>query len=89
MILKIIDEEGNQYIYSDICEVTVGIMTQEELDKDTYNKSYIVSKNSKKGNFTRMFRLFKNDTLYQRIVVDSFVKVYLMNDEGKTIERLN
>ena len=97
MIVKMVDDVGNQYIYSDITDVTVGITTKEELDKDGYNKFWITKSERKLDlkYYYRIFRLFKDDTLTgevrleKRIVVDSWIKVYLMNDEGKTIERLN
>jgi hypothetical protein len=38
--------------------------------------------------FVKVIKLFKNGSMYKRLVIDTNF-AYLMNNEGKTIERLN
>ena len=88
MILKILGSKGEQFIYSEISDIETFVRSFEDLKRDEHHKLWLIDENSSKKDY-KIIKIFRNNELDIRLVIDEFCKVYLMNNEGKTIERLD
>lgn len=88
MILKICTGNGWRFI-SDVSEVEVNPSTKD-VDTDYPCQNIFVNDKERYIKVIKYFINHKGDTrdLANWIKIDD-VKVYLLNDEGKTVERLN
>lgn len=88
MILKAYDETHNIWIYIDnIRKIKVESWKDGKLDPDRDNWKWeksLVDLNEKSGLF--VFFQINKETEYTSYIVGE--KAYLLNDEGKTIERI-
>jgi hypothetical protein len=91
MILKISNGPGWRY-FDGIEDVEVYDSTYEDTRIDCPTEYMLNTQNdtakARNEMFVKVIKLFKNGSMYRRLVIDTN-NVYLMNNEGKTLERIN
>jgi len=88
MILKI--EWCNGWLFQDKFErLEIIEVSKKEAEERRINKQFVIKRAKEDNDRVKMINLFKEGCdLFQVIVID-INQAYLLNDEGKTIERIN
>lgn len=90
MIVKVERLNGWRY-FDNIDNIAIQTIKQEDIIVDVYSpptQFICLTKGEKKTYYNKILDFFVKETLIFRLVID-LNEVYLMNDEGKTIERIN
>ena len=90
MILKFQQHNGWVFI-SNLYKVETKDMLNKEAEDLCINKEFYCM-NEKEGDksvWVKLHYLFMNGIGFDKIIITDINQVYLLNDEGKTIERIN
>lgn len=89
MILKYQTNNGWVFI-SDLYKVETRLMMKKDAkDLDLTKEFHCISENKGDDIWVKLHYLFTRDIGFNKLIVTDINQVYLLNDEGKTIERIN
>jgi hypothetical protein len=90
MIVKFQMHNGWVFV-SDLYKVETKEMLKKDAQDLAINKEFYCMNEEEVGNtvWVKLHYLFTREIGFNKIVVTDINQVYLLNDEGKTIERIN